>query len=163
MATNHGRACFSTRRPHAPGAYATGMAAIRRCAAVQSDNRNNRLSACTNTPITRCLETQILARWYNHRANHIKRPPVLALAACNRWGTPRIAAMKRCGQDGAGASAAKRLATRRSPSPPTASASPTGCVRLLSFFPTYESLHGMFVTFVRAGRTLQTCHGRIHP
>ena len=24
MATNHGRACFSTRRPHAPGAYATG-------------------------------------------------------------------------------------------------------------------------------------------
>ena len=44
MATNHGRACFSTRRPHPLGAYATGMAAIRRCAAIcmQSANRNNR-------------------------------------------------------------------------------------------------------------------------
>ena len=49
MATNHGRACFSTRRPHAPSTHATGMAAIRRCAAaaVQRDNRNNRLSACS--------------------------------------------------------------------------------------------------------------------
>ena len=43
---DHGRACFSTRRRPAPSAYATGMAAIRRCAAVQSANRNNRVSAC---------------------------------------------------------------------------------------------------------------------
>ena len=101
----------------------------------------------TNTPITRCLETQILARCATTVRTTTSGPPVLALTACNRWASTALAAMKRGGQDGAGASAGKRFATRRSPSPPTASASPTGCVRLLSFFPAHESFHDMFVTF----------------
>ena len=37
MDLDHGWACFSTRRQHAPSAYATGVAVIRRYAAVQID------------------------------------------------------------------------------------------------------------------------------